>query len=63
MGEVIRSVPKSERERVRLIREARAIYDSLFPSAGPVSEQQDKAAESHTVSGANTHRGDGVLLS
>jgi len=31
MGEVIRFVPKSERERIRLIREARAIYDSVFP--------------------------------
>jgi hypothetical protein len=31
MGEVIRFVSKSERERVRLIREARAIYDSVFP--------------------------------
>ena len=41
MGEVIRFVPKSERERGRLIREARAIYDSIFPRADPVSEQQD----------------------
>jgi hypothetical protein len=32
MGEVIRFVPKSERERDRLIREARAIYDSIFPA-------------------------------
>lgn len=29
MGEVIQFVPKSERERIRLIREARAIYDRL----------------------------------
>ena len=35
MGEVIRFVPKSELERARLIREARAIYDSIFPSAAP----------------------------
>jgi len=42
MGEVIRFVPKSERERIRLIREARAIYDSVFPPADPVSEQRDK---------------------
>ena len=33
MGEIIRFVPKSERERARLIRGARAIYDSIFPSA------------------------------
>ena len=32
MGEVIRFVPKSELERARLIREARAIYESIFPS-------------------------------
>ena len=31
MGEVIRFVPKAELERDRLIREARAIYDSIFP--------------------------------
>jgi hypothetical protein len=43
MGEIIRFVSKSERERARLIREARAIYDSIFPSADPVSEQRDGA--------------------
>ena len=58
MGEVIRFVPKSERERTRLIREARARYDSIFPP-----EQQDKAPISHTVSGENTRRNDGGLLS
>jgi hypothetical protein len=63
MGEVVRFVPKSERERARLIREARAIYDSIFPPADPVREQQDKAPISHTVSGANAHRSDGSLLS
>ena len=63
MGEVIRFVPTSERERARLIREARALYDSIFPAADPVSEQRDKAPMSHTVSGANAHRSDGVLLS
>ena len=63
MGKVIRFIPKSERERVRLIREARAIYDSIFPPADPVSEQQDKAPVSHTVSGANVYRSDGVVLS
>jgi hypothetical protein len=31
MGEASRFVSESERERVRLIREARAIYDSVFP--------------------------------
>jgi hypothetical protein len=61
MGEVIRFIPKSERERVRLIREARAMYDSIFPPAGPGSEQGDKAPVGHVVSGANTHRIDGAL--
>ena len=63
MGEVIRFIPKSERERTCLIREARAIYDSVFPPADPVSEQRDKQPTSHTVGGANAHRSDGVLLS
>ncbi len=63
MGEVFRFVPKSERERARLIREARAIYNSVFPPADPVSEQQNKAPVSHTVSGANAYRSDGVILS
>ena len=63
MGEVIRFVSRSERERVRLIREARAIYDGIFPPADPVSEKQNKAPVSHTVHGANAHRSDGALLS
>ena len=63
MGEVIRFVPKSERERARLIRGAREIYDSIFPPADPVSEQQDKAQVSLAVSGTNVRRSDGVLLS
>jgi hypothetical protein len=33
VSEIVRFVPKSELERARLIREARAIYDSIFPSA------------------------------
>ena len=63
MGEVIRFIPKSERERIVLIREARAIYDSIFPPADPVSERRDKTPIIHTVSGANAHRSDWVLLS
>ena len=41
MGEIIRLVPKSELERARLIREARAIYDSIFPPTDVVSDQPD----------------------
>jgi hypothetical protein len=62
MGEIIRFIPKSERERARLIREARAIYDGSFPPADPMSEPQDKAAVSHSGGGANAYRCNGVLL-
>lgn len=41
MGEIVRFVPKSELERARLIREARAIYDSIFPTAAPDQVPQD----------------------
>lgn len=41
MGGIVRLVPKSELERLRLIREARAIYDSIFPPATSVGEQSD----------------------
>jgi hypothetical protein len=63
MGEIIRFVPKSERERTRLIREARAIYDSIFPSADPVGEKQNKPTPGHVGNGANAHRREGALLS
>jgi hypothetical protein len=63
MGEIIRFVSKSERERARLIREAREVYDSIFPPAGPIGEKQNKAPVGHTVGGANAHRSDGVLVS
>jgi hypothetical protein len=56
MGEVIQFISKSERERIRLIREARALYDGVFPSADPVSEQQDNSPTSHTISGASVDR-------
>jgi hypothetical protein len=42
MGEVIRFVPKPERERARLVREARAIYDGIFPPANPVSKSRTR---------------------
>ena len=41
MSEIVRFVPKSELERARLIREARAIYDSIFPSSAPDRATQD----------------------
>jgi hypothetical protein len=36
MGKIVGFVSKSELERVRLIHEARAIYDSIFPTDDPV---------------------------
>jgi hypothetical protein len=59
MGEIIRFVPKYERDRARLIREARAIYDSIFPPADQV--EQSRAPAIHTINGADGHRSDGVL--
>ena len=63
MGEVIRFIPKSERERARLIREARAIYDSIFPATNPVSEQQETVQASQAISGVNAYSNGGSLLS
>ena len=63
MGEIIRFVPKSERERARLIREARAMYDSIFPPADPAREQRDNTPVSHTVNDSNANRSDGSLVS
>jgi hypothetical protein len=39
MGDIVGFVSKSERERLRLIREARAIYDSIFPPTDAVGER------------------------
>ena len=47
MGEVVRFIPKSELERARLVREARAIYDSIFPQADTIGEQEDDKAPLH----------------
>ena len=61
MGEVIRFVSKSERERIRLIREARALYESIFPPVDPISERQNEVPASHAVRGANARGADGVI--
>ena len=53
MGQVIQFVSKSERERVRLIHEARAIYDSIFPPTDAVDQRP---------SGTNVRRSDGGNL-
>ncbi|UGX99467.1 hypothetical protein G6321_00004350 [Bradyrhizobium barranii subsp. barranii] len=51
MGQVIQFVSKSERERVRLIQEARAIYDSIFPPADPSGEPQGNATIGRAANG------------
>lgn len=61
MGEVIQFIPKAERERLRLIREARAIYDGVFPSSDTVNEQRDNALIVHSVNGTWIHQGGEVL--
>jgi hypothetical protein len=37
MGEVVQFIPERDLERVRLIREARAIYERIFPQEDPTS--------------------------
>ena len=61
MGEVIRFIPKAERERLRLIREARANYDSVFPSADSVNRRTDNAPIVQSVNGTWIHRGGEVF--
>src|SRR6202158_4588626 len=58
MGEVIRFIKQSERERDRLIREARAMYDSVFPPSDPVSE----LSLSETLSGRQLTENRAMLL-
>ena len=61
MAEVIRFISKSERERICLIREARAIYESVFPPTDSVSEQRDEAPTTHTICGANAPCSEGAF--
>ena len=63
MGEVVQFVPKSERERRRQIRRARALYESIFPPADLVSEKRDNVPESAVTSNGNACRSDGGALS
>ncbi len=57
MGEVIRFVSKSERERIRLIQEARARYESVFPSADIVNDQRHGTSTARAVGDADVHKG------
>ncbi|WP_426608950.1 hypothetical protein [Bradyrhizobium sp. McL0616] len=56
MGEVVRLVTKAERERALLIREARAIYDAIFPPDDPGDEQPVKPRVDHAGGNANPNR-------
>jgi hypothetical protein len=60
MSEVIRFVSKSERERIQLIRETRAIYESVFPSTDGVNEQRHSASTNRAVGDDNVRNGDDV---
>jgi hypothetical protein len=40
VGEVVRLIPKPDQERARLIQEARAIYERIFPTQPTASEPQ-----------------------
>ena len=59
MGDVVGFIPRSERERIRLIREARAIYDSIFPSADSVTEQSKGTPIGHAINPVNAHCNNG----
>jgi hypothetical protein len=58
MGEVIQFISKAERERLRLIREARAIYDGVFPPSESISGKPDERRITHTVTEADARRGE-----
>jgi hypothetical protein len=62
MDVMIRFVSKCELERDRLVREARATYESIFRPTDRVSEKKETQA-GHAASGANTSRGDTGRLS
>jgi hypothetical protein len=51
MGEIIGFTSKYELERLRLIREARAIYDSIFPPTDTVGEWSDGRVDKSVAAG------------
>lgn len=55
MGEIVGFVSKSERERLRLIREARAMYDSIFPPNDAAGEQPDHRTGKDSSTGLKRH--------
>ena len=59
MGEVVRFVSSSERERARLVREARAIYDGIFPPTDLAKAQGEEKQSDQQA--ADPGRGDRIL--
>jgi hypothetical protein len=45
MGEVVQFIPKRDLERVRLIQEARAIYEGIFPTQKSAGSEQHGTRE------------------
>ena len=68
VGQIVGFVPKSELERLRLIREARAIYDSIFPSTDTIGEPPADLTGKNSSTGlkrlapSQGNSDDGVLL-
>jgi hypothetical protein len=59
LGEVVRFVSRSERERAPLVREARAIYDDIFPPTDlPKARRDEEPDDQHA---ANPSHGDRIL--
>jgi hypothetical protein len=63
MTNVIQFISKPERERTRLIQEARAIYDSIFPQSDPILEQLDRTPADHTIGNTNAHLRERAIVS
>jgi hypothetical protein len=63
MSEIIKFIPKAECDRARLVRESRAMYDSIFPPGDPVREQPDKTPATHKGPELGIDRSDRMLLS
>jgi hypothetical protein len=60
MSEVILFVSKAERERARLVREARAIYDSIFPPDFAAAKQQGDITAGRTTKDSKSSREGGL---
>lgn len=57
MGEIIRFISKSDRERERLIREARELYDRIFPPENlAIDGQRDASPANLGVRGADARQ-------